>query len=117
MKQNFHTAQEIVDRLRTADAEEFAVLERSLAADTRKTVCRAVESTRRRLEAASAEAERLARLYAFQDEVAAGRLAVGLDEVGRGPLAGPVSVGAVVLPPEPRIAGLNDSKQLSPERR
>lgn len=117
MKQNFHTAQEIADRLRTADAEEFAVLERSLAADTRKTVRRALESTRRRLEAESAEAERLARLYAFQDEVAQGRLAVGLDEVGRGPLAGPVSVGAVVLPPEPRIAGLNDSKQLSPERR
>lgn len=117
MKQNFHTAQEIADRLRTADAEEFAVLERSLAADTRKTVRRAVEATRRRLAAEAAEAERLERLYAFQDEIAGGKLAVGLDEVGRGPLAGPVSVGAVVLPPKPHIAGLNDSKQLSPERR
>ena len=42
---------------------------------------------------------------------------VGLDEVGRGPVAGPLAVGAVVLPPTPRIEGLNDSKQLSPKRR
>ena len=38
----------------------------------------------------------------------------GVDEVGRGPLAGPVVAGAVVLHPERRIAGLRDSKELSP---
>ena len=42
---------------------------------------------------------------------------VGLDEVGRGPLAGPLAVGAVVLPAEPFIEGLNDSKQVKPEAR
>ncbi|MCQ4799388.1 ribonuclease HII, partial [Eggerthella lenta] len=42
---------------------------------------------------------------------------VGLDEVGRGPLDGPFAVGAVVLPADPFIEGLNDSKQVRPEAR
>lgn len=41
----------------------------------------------------------------------------GVDEAGRGPLAGPVVVAAVILDPERPIAGLNDSKQLSEARR
>ncbi len=45
-----------------------------------------------------------------------GGLVVGLDEVGRGPLAGPLAVGAVVLPDQPHILGLNDSKQVKPNR-
>ena len=41
----------------------------------------------------------------------------GVDEAGRGPLAGPVSVAAVILDPQRPIAGLNDSKKLSEARR
>ncbi|HMB67726.1 MAG TPA: ribonuclease HII [bacterium] len=41
----------------------------------------------------------------------------GLDEVGRGPLAGPVVAAAVVLPPRGRIAGIGDSKTLDPDER
>lgn len=41
----------------------------------------------------------------------------GVDEAGRGPLAGPVCAAAVVLPPHLRIPGLNDSKKLSDKRR
>ncbi|MBI4550579.1 MAG: ribonuclease HII [Candidatus Omnitrophica bacterium] len=41
----------------------------------------------------------------------------GVDEAGRGPLAGPVVAAAVILDPEARIRGLNDSKQLEPARR
>ena len=37
--------------------------------------------------------------------------------MGRGPLAGPLTVAAVVLPPQPVIVGLDDSKKLSPKRR
>lgn len=44
-------------------------------------------------------------------------LAAGVDEAGRGPLAGPVVAGAVILPPRPFFPGLNDSKQLSAARR
>ncbi len=42
---------------------------------------------------------------------------VGVDEVGRGPLAGPVVAGAVVLNPERPVAGLRDSKELDAEER
>ena len=44
-------------------------------------------------------------------------LIAGVDEAGRGPLAGPVSVAAVILDPNHPIAGLNDSKKLSEARR
>lgn len=42
---------------------------------------------------------------------------VGIDEAGRGPLAGPVVVGAVILPPNFVLAGLNDSKKLTAKTR
>ncbi len=45
------------------------------------------------------------------------QLVAGVDEAGRGPLAGPVSVAAVILHPDRPIAGLNDSKKLSEARR
>lgn len=46
-----------------------------------------------------------------------GRLTCGVDEAGRGPLAGPVAVAAVILDPRRPIEGLGDSKALSPARR
>lgn len=45
------------------------------------------------------------------------RLIAGVDEVGRGALAGPVVTAAVILNPDDPIAGIRDSKQLSPSRR
>ncbi len=45
------------------------------------------------------------------------RLIAGVDEAGRGPLAGPVYAAAVILPPDAVIKGLNDSKKLSEKRR
>lgn len=114
------TVAEIRRRLQEADEQEFAVLERSLVADTRKGVRSAVEVARRRLAAERAERERLEGLYALEESIMAERGAdccVGLDEVGRGPVAGPLAVGAVVLPRSPRIEGLNDSKQVAPEAR
>ena len=44
-------------------------------------------------------------------------LVCGVDEAGRGPLAGPVCAAAVILPPNLEIPGLNDSKKLSDKRR
>lgn len=46
-----------------------------------------------------------------------GVVLAGMDEVGRGPLAGPVVVGCVVMPPEPLLPYVNDSKKLSEKRR
>lgn len=45
------------------------------------------------------------------------RLVCGVDEAGRGPLAGPVCAAAVILPPNLEIPGLNDSKKLSDKKR
>jgi ribonuclease HII len=58
-------------------------------------------------------------LYGFLDVLDCGRQLniIGIDEVGRGSLAGPLTVAAVFLPLAPRISGLNDSKQLSAVRR
>ena len=56
-------------------------------------------------------------LFGEPGVVANGIDIVGVDEVGRGPLAGPVVAGAVVLGPAHGIKGLRDSKELSPDRR
>jgi len=50
----------------------------------------------------------------FSDEM---RIICGVDEAGRGPLAGPVCAAAVILPPNAEIPGLNDSKKLTDKKR
>jgi len=72
-----------------------------------------------RLGSARAERARLARLFApTAAHWAEGRsLVAGVDEVGIGPLAGPVVAAAVVLAPDARLPGLDDSKRLTPAAR
>lgn len=99
----------------SADSRQLAALERSLEGDGRKGVASILKRAHARLDAEAKEAARLEGIYAFQAGLAAdagAKCVVGLDEVGRGPLAGPLAVGAVVLPGEPMVAGLNDSKQV-----
>jgi len=56
--------------------------------------------------------------YSFERKIwEIGKTPAGVDEAGRGPLAGPVVAAAVILPKECRIDGLNDSKKLSSEKR
>lgn len=64
-----------------------------------------------------AELERLAGLRSYEREYAVYTQICGIDEAGRGPLAGPVAAGAVILPKDCDILYLNDSKKLSPKRR
>ena len=111
------TLADIRAALREADREGFEALARDLQADERKGVQQAIASARRRLDAEDAERARLEEMHAFQARLAEGGVAVGLDEVGRGPVAGPLTVAAVVLADDARIEGLNDSKQIKPERR
>ena len=64
------------------------------------------------------EEERTHRMYAYERDAGMGALFIaGVDEVGRGPLAGPVVAGAVILPADHEILRLNDSKKLSEKRR
>ena len=69
------------------------------------------QARQRRLE------ERWRSLADFDAALAAGELLAGVDEVGRGPLAGPVTAAAVILPPDFHAPGLDDSKKLSAESR
>ena len=58
-------------------------------------------------------------LWVYEREAFAGgaKLVCGVDEAGRGPLAGPVCAAAVILPPGIGIPGLNDSKKLTDKKR
>ena len=63
------------------------------------------------------ELERLEMMRSFEREYEACSAICGIDEAGRGPLAGPVAAAAVILPKDCVILYLNDSKKLSPARR
>ena len=57
-------------------------------------------------------------LYEYERRLAAGRIPFcGVDEAGRGPLAGPVCAAAVILPEDLRLPGLDDSKKLTEKKR
>lgn len=60
---------------------------------------------------------RLKEMSAYEEEYASCQYICGIDEVGRGPLAGPVVAGAVILPKDEMILYLNDSKKLSEKKR
>ncbi len=109
------------ERIASADAEELAKLEEECASDARKGVREALARARRRVAVAAREQERLSALYGFERELAQERGAsviCGLDEVGRGAIAGPLAVGAVIFDPEKMmVERLDDSKKLSPSAR
>ncbi len=63
------------------------------------------------------ELERTESLKVYEKEYEHLGYVCGIDEVGRGPLAGPVVAGAVILPKDCKILYLNDSKKLTPKKR
>ena len=85
--------------------------------DARAQVRALVRATGRRLERERRERDRVRAMYDLQRELGGSGLVLGVDEVGRGSVAGPLMVGAVALPDDPVVWGVNDSKQLTPGRR
>ena len=85
--------------------------------DPRVQVAAIVARARKRLVAHEAEVIRVEKLYAEEHRIGGPGIVVGIDEVGRGALAGPLTVCAIVLPETPHILGLDDSKRLSAKRR
>ena len=75
------------------------------------------EREARKLEKLRLEKERMYEMFSFEREYGDHQAICGIDEVGRGPLAGPVVAGAVILPRDCKILYLNDSKQLSAKKR
>lgn len=113
------TITQILELFSAADMRGLKRLVREHGDDPRAGVRAACAAAEAKLAASRAEANRTKRLYATERELyEQGCQAVaGVDEVGRGALAGPLTVAAVILPSEPRIEGLDDSKRLAPARR
>ena len=105
----------LAGRARAAgDAHAIAALLRALRGDERAGAVALGESLARRLASLRRERARVARLFALRRQLAReGALHVaGVDEVGVGPLAGPVVAAAVILRPRVALPGLDDSKQV-----
>ena len=72
---------------------------------------------RKSIDALTKEKQRIEVMKKYEKEYESKGFVCGIDEVGRGPLAGPVVAGAVILPKDCKILYLNDSKQLSEKKR
>ena len=85
-----------------------------LEQDSRSGVIQAIAKRKREIQKRIDEDERLEGMLAYEKECYARgiELIAGVDEVGRGPLAGPVVAAAVILPKACKIPGLNDSKKI-----
>lgn len=112
-----HSAAQIAAELTSAPIDEIENLAERYADDPRVQVQKARERALRRLQKELAERDRIAEMYRTMRELGGAGTIVGVDEVGRGSVAGPLTVCAVCLPDEPIIPGLNDSKQLAPAKR
>lgn len=91
----------------------------ALRQDERSGVQKLLAAYDKRLAKAAAERQRFEKMLQYE-RIYYGKGAqyvAGVDEAGRGPLAGPLVIAAVILPQEIFISGLNDSKQLSAARR
>ena len=95
----------------------FAGFIEQYSGDNRSGVIQLVQKAEKALDRYRAEVARTEQMLSFEKEYSCYSAICGIDEVGRGPLAGPVVAGAVILPPDERILYLNDSKQLSAAKR
>lgn len=108
---------EIKKRLQAAGIDELPAFINTYSKDTRQGVALLVKKAEKMLEAYEKELERTEKMKEFEKKYSAFSCICGIDEVGRGPLAGPVVAGAVILPVDCDILYLNDSKQLTEKKR
>jgi len=110
---------EIKEILANCSMEELPEQMKQFEEDSRKGVQTALASFRKKYEKHQQELARLDEILTYERGLwsAGYDLVAGIDEVGRGPLAGPVVAAAVILPKECKIEGVNDSKKLSAKKR
>ena len=109
--------QKIKEIFQAATVEELPELLSAYETDERAGVQTLLKSARKRIDALEKEKRRTESLKVYERQYEAYGYICGIDEVGRGPLAGPVVAGAVILPRDCQILYLNDSKQLSEKKR
>ena len=102
-----------------AEAKEGSLEElfAQYAMDERSGVKAVLNSYRKKQEKLAKERVRLEEMRSYEHRYERYGYVCGIDEAGRGPLAGPVVAGAVILPEDCEILWLNDSKQLSEKKR
>ncbi len=102
------------DILSESDPESFI---KRFERDERTQVKNLVARAEKKIAALEKEKARMIKMFEFERRYSDYSYICGIDEVGRGPLAGPVVAGAVILPKDCDILYLNDSKQLSEKKR
>lgn len=111
------SVKEIQEEFSATPMEAWPVLYQRYGEDERRGVIQLLEKCRRQEEKLKQERLRTEQMKEFEKKYEHLGYICGIDEVGRGPLAGPVVAGAVILPKDCQILWLNDSKQLSPKKR
>ncbi len=108
---------EIKNILQAAELNELPAFIKNYEKDERSSVAALVKKAQKQLEDYEKELARTEKMKEYEKKYDSFSWICGIDEVGRGPLAGPVVAGAVILPKDCKILYLNDSKQLSEKRR
>lgn len=108
---------EIEERLKNTAIEELNQVLALLESDKRSGVQKLIVKYKKKIEQLESIRAEWELRMAFDSVFGAHQVVVGIDEVGRGPLAGPVVAAAVILPPHVELLGLKDSKKLSSEKR
>ncbi len=108
---------DITKAFKNANESELPSLIEEYKNDERGGVKKLIESANKRIAALEAEKARIYALSEFERKYSDCKFICGIDEVGRGPLAGPVVAGAVILPKDCGILYINDSKKLSEKMR
>lgn len=111
------TLNEIKEEFQHADEQGWKTLFDKYGSDERAGVQKLIASYHKKIEALDKERARMEKMMEFEHKYAHLGYLCGIDEVGRGPLAGPVVACAVILPADHHILYLNDSKQLTAKKR
>lgn len=107
----------IKEELKNTTDEALEGFVRAYETDERSGVRKLVEQAKKRIVKLEQEKQRIFELGKYEREYVQCGYICGIDEVGRGPLAGPVVAGAVILPKDCDILYINDSKKLSAAKR
>lgn len=111
------TIGEIKAEFAAASMEEVAVLCEAYQSDARSGVQKLIEQAKKKEAALEKEKRRIEQMKFYEHKYDHVGCICGIDEVGRGPLAGPVVACAVILPKDCDILYLNDSKKLTAAKR
>lgn len=117
MKNSKKSIAEIKEEYQMLTGNERTAFLQAYQEDTRAGVQAFLARVQKELEKEEAERQRIWQMQALERKYCEYSAICGIDEVGRGPLAGPVVAGAVILPRNCEILYINDSKKLSEKKR